>query len=271
MKQFADISGYQKTVDWAEYVKWSDMVAIKASEGVGFVDPLFKDHDLGVLGTPGIKSIWYYHYARPDLGNAAQTEAQFFCDTVGVIGPQDRMVLDIEQTAPNLVQWVLDFQAYIQHRYTLHKPILYSYESFIKAYLQDERLSSIEDEWIAAYGDVKPSGSPLAWQFTDKATVPGIAGPVDCSYYYGGNSVFDWNAFNTMVVDLWNSQEAYFKALGQELPARDTGIFAMWRQAWLDGHFKGVPLSREYPLGAGIAQNFAGGTAHWVAGQGQWL
>lgn len=264
MKQFADISGYQKAVNWAEYVKWSDMVAIKATEGVGFVDPLFEEHRAGAFAA-GIKTIWYYHFARPDLGNAPRDESAWFAKVIVSIRSTDRVVLDYERNSTTLLDanWALSFLQSVHQN-----PILYSGLNFVKAFLQSEQLSHF-DQWIAAYGSGKP-GSPLAWQFTDKAVVPGIAGPVDCSYYYGGDSV-NWDNFNQMVVDLWNSQEAYFKALGQELPARDTGIFTMWRQAWLDGHFKGVPLSREYPLGGGVAQNFAGGTAHWVNGQGQWL
>lgn len=80
----------------------------------------------------------------------------------------------------------------------------------------------------------------------------------------------NWDAINTMIVELWASQEAYFKALGQTLPPRDTGIFGAWRNELLAGHFRGVVLSGEYPVtdpdGSGdpcVAQNFAGGTCRW--------
>lgn len=264
MKQFADISSYQTSIDWPTYAKWSDMVAIKVSEGVGFKDPLFESHRSGALAA-GIKTIWYYHYARPDLGNEPQDESAWFAKVIGSIRSTDRVVLDYERNSVTLsdTDWALRFLQSVHQN-----PILYSGINFIKAFLQSEQLSRF-DQWIAAYGDVKP-GSPLAWQFTDKFGVPGIAGLVDCSYYYGGDDM-NWDAFNKGVVDLWNSQESYFKALGQELPPRDTGIFAMWRQAWLDGHFKGVPLSHEYPLNGGVAQNFAGGTATWINGKGAWL
>ena len=241
------------------------MVAIKVSEGVGYKDPRFEQHQSGALAA-GIKTIWYYHFARPDLGNTPEDESAWFAKVVGSIRSTDRVVLDYERNSVTLLDtdWTLRFLQSVHQN-----PILYSGLNFVKAFLQSEQLSYV-DQWIAAYVNEKPSGSPLAWQFTDKATVPGIIGPVDCSYYYGG-TMFDWDAFNTKVVDLWNSQTEYFKVLGQALPPRDTGIFAMWRQSLLDGHFKGVPLSHEYPLDGGVAQNFAGGTAHWVNGKGIWL
>jgi hypothetical protein len=73
---------------------------------------------------------------------------------------------------------------------------------------------------------------------------------------------------NQAAIDVWNSQQGYFTALGQKLPARDTGIFNAWTAAWKAGYFKGVCLSHEYHLtlpdgSAGVAQNFAGGTCTW--------
>ena len=261
MKQFADISSYQPSIDWATYAKWSDMIAIKATEGVGFVDPSFESHRAGAIAA-GIKTIWYYHFARPDLGNAPGDESAWFSKVVGSIRPGDRVVLDYERNSTLLTDtaWALTFL-----RTVGQNPVIYSGLNFIKSYLINDQLSRY-DQWIAAYGTVRP-GNPLAWQFTDKAPVPGIPSPCDCNYYYGDG----WDAFNQMVVDLWNSQTAYFTALGQSLPPRDTGIFGFWRQAWIDGHFRGVPLSHEYSLNGGVAQNFAGGTAHWVNGQGSWL
>lgn len=74
---------------------------------------------------------------------------------------------------------------------------------------------------------------------------------------------------NQMIVDLWNSQIPYFKALGLPLPARDTGIFNSAYHVELPaGRSRGVPQSPEYQTvdSRGVpvtAQNFSGGIAHY--------
>lgn len=81
---------------------------------------------------------------------------------------------------------------------------------------------------------------------------------------------------NQTAVDVWNSQLAYFTALKQPLPPRDTGIFHAWVNEWKAGRFKGVPLSDEWPItmpdgGKGLAQNYGGGTCTWYKGVAGWL
>lgn len=73
---------------------------------------------------------------------------------------------------------------------------------------------------------------------------------------------------NQMIVDAWNNRTAYFKALGQSLPARDTGIFNAWRREWLAGRYRGPVESQEYDTvdtrGVKVrAQDFGGSICHW--------
>jgi N-acetylmuramoyl-L-alanine amidase len=79
------------------------------------------------------------------------------------------------------------------------------------------------------------------------------------NYLNGGPEMFS----NTLCVEVWSSSPVI------PLPKRDTGIFNLWRAEWIAGHFKGVALSPEYAVTlsdgrAGVAQNFAGGTAYWA-------
>lgn len=180
--QFADISSYQSSVNWDLYPY--DIVAIKVSEGVGLVDPSFKQHQAGALAR-GISQIWYYHFARPDLDNGSWQEWKFFRSTLTGDRPQDRLVLDYEVKSSVAADsdWVRNWLGYS------HNPILYSYLNFIQSYLQDSRLNGY-DLWLAQYGPMTTAGpSPwtkiLAQQYTDAGSVPGISGAVDLNYFYG--------------------------------------------------------------------------------------
>ncbi len=79
---FADISAYQGVIDWKAYHNWAkqwtgtSMVSMKSSEGIGFTDPRFVANRTGALSA-GVDAIIYYHYGRPDLGNAPNLEADW--------------------------------------------------------------------------------------------------------------------------------------------------------------------------------------------------
>lgn len=269
-RHFADISGFQPSVNWNIYKSFSDMVAMKASEGIGFQDPTFVSHRSGALAA-GLTTIWYYHYARPDLGNSATAEAEYFHSIVGSVRPSDRVILDIEVTGAT-GGWSLQFLQALERLYPSQVGV-YTYLSYIPQNLSNPAFARYP-LWLAAYGGLEPRApapwqSLSAWQFTDRFQVPGIPAPCDCSVLLEA-SMQNWNAINTMIVELWASQEAYFKAIGQALPPRDTGIFGVWRNELLSGRYRGVPLSGEYtmtdPDGSGdpcVAQNFAGGTCRW--------
>ena len=89
------------------------------------------------------------------------------------------------------------------------------------------------------------------------------------NFLNGGPSMFS----DQLCIQIWESN---FKATGRGVPLRDRGIFDEWRAQWLAGHFKGAPLTDEYPvtLPSGkpsVAQNFAGGTCVWNGGNPIWL
>jgi lysozyme len=186
---YADISSYQGNVNWQAYSAWSKIVAIKATEGVGFTDQRFQEYRSGALAA-GIERILYYHYGRPDLGNSAANEAGYMHSIVGPIRPQDLIMLDMEvaSSADWSLQWLQQQENYGK------LPVLYSYDSFIRTHLQDQRLTRYP-LIVANYtydANARPACPPpwksyFALQFSDKLTVPGIAGPVDANIYLGGN------------------------------------------------------------------------------------
>src|SRR5579884_1492601 len=111
--QFVDISAYQGTIDFSAYRKWAASfdgiarVAMKSSEGTGFIDPSFAVNRAKALEA-GIDEIYYYHFARPDLGNNPVDEANFMQSVVGAIRPQDMIILDYEVQSPlATARWAL--------------------------------------------------------------------------------------------------------------------------------------------------------------------
>lgn len=288
--QFVDISVFNPTdIDWPKYKAWSasgdgiSRVAMRSSYGTGFVDQHFSTFRHDALAN-GIDQIIFYHYGYPQF-NSPMAEADFQHQVVGAIRPQDVVRLDLEEGVQQAnAAWAL---AWLQRQTLDYNKIagIYASSSYIISRLQDARLGKY-GLWLAnwQFTPTERPICPLPWstyqfvQYSDRAVVPGVPGVVDADIYLGGTIVAG-SSFDQMVVDLWQSQTAYFNALGQPLPPRDTGIFNAWRNELGNGHYRGVPTSHEYSIHDAnspdpcSAQNFSGGTCVWnhTASTGRWL
>jgi hypothetical protein len=105
-----------------------------------------------------------------------------FLSAVQTWKPGDLLVLDLEVGDGNLSSWAIGFLEDLGQRSGL-VPWLYSYGPFIRAHLTDPSLARWP-LWLAAYQVTPPPCPPpwktfQLWQWTDKATIPGIAGPCD--------------------------------------------------------------------------------------------
>ena len=101
-----DISHHNSNMKNLQDINLVDFVIMKATEGIRFRDPklktfmnaLNKDHLYG-----------FYHFARPDLGNDPESEAEHFVNTVlPYISDRSILALDVEANAlncGNLDQW----------------------------------------------------------------------------------------------------------------------------------------------------------------------
>lgn len=190
---YCDVSAYQGQINWPEYVAWAKaqgytpMAAIKATEGVGFTDAWYERNRQGALSA-GVEKLFFYSYARPDKGNSAQAEANYLHSVVGSVRPQDALMLDIEVVPP--ANWAHEWTS--QQDSNGQTSVVYSYDAFIRAHLQDSRLTKY-GLIMANYtydANARPA-CPLPWkqyiafQYTDKATIPGITGPVDANIWLG--------------------------------------------------------------------------------------
>ncbi len=193
-----DISAYQKKVDWKALKANNQLEAvyIKSTEGVGFLDPEFKNH---ITGAQSVNmNIGFYHFASLNTIDAmadSTAEATAFYNATKGIAVSLPYALDLEankiKLAPDLVlKWIKNFvETFNKLRAGTMPAIgmcLYSYTPFLDANLPaNHGLGVTLPLWIAAYTDKLqlPKGWPKAWlwQFTQKQVVAGIPGMVDCS------------------------------------------------------------------------------------------
>src|SRR5215469_12058965 len=151
--QFIDISAYQGTnIDWQAYKAWSaqgdgiSRVAMKATEGTGFIDPAFATNRQAAIDA-GIDVLLLYHYGRPDI-NGAVAEANFMAGVVGSIRDSDMLILDYEQNTPNATAaWA--YAWLVQQEMNYGKlPGIYASSAYILQRLQDARLGKYP-LWLA--------------------------------------------------------------------------------------------------------------------------
>jgi lysozyme len=188
-----DVSSHQHRVDWTRVTADGVSFAyIKATEGVGFVDPKFGAFVAGAQAA-GIRH-GFYHFARPDTrsGAAAQTavkDAQSEADAfLAVAFPKQGQllpVLDLETGGlpPRLlVRWAKAWLERVAARAKV-RPILYTYPAFWSQMGNTTQFGSYP-LWIASYGVPAPRlpagwKSYTIWQYSSSGSVPGISGPVD--------------------------------------------------------------------------------------------
>ena len=188
-----DVSSWQGPVNWPAVRSSGSLFSFaKATEGQTFVDSTFAANRVG-MALAGIPVRGFYHFARPDR-NSAAAEANHFIRTVGAMGPGEVPVLDLEVApGPGVGDWAAEWLGRVAQA-TGRTPILYSYQAYLYS-IPTSRLTQYP-LWVAAWGadDGRvPASQPLTdrwsswtwWQYTSKAVVPGIAGRVDDSLFYG--------------------------------------------------------------------------------------
>ncbi|GAV11274.1 GH25 family lysozyme [Paenibacillus sp. NAIST15-1] len=180
-----DVSHHNGSIDWNKVIADVKYVFIKASEGVGYKDPNL------TLNATGAEKVnlpkGFYHYARPETGNSAKSEAQSFVDSIKGFKAELPHVLDLEGAAANLgkealTKWAVEWLEEVQ-KLTGHKVMLYTGASFAKTYCGTAL--GRYPLWVAHYGGVDTPMNNSIWskwavfQFTETGRVSGINGNVD--------------------------------------------------------------------------------------------
>ena len=272
---FVDISSANaapSTIDWHAYKAWSaqgdgiSRVSLKSSEGAGIVDKFYYEYRAGAEAA-GIDEIYHYHYARPDLNNSPQQEADYQAANIGAIRARDLVMLDYEGNIQNdptgfTSEWAYQWLSIQEGRYA-RLPTIYSFLSFIEGQLQDSRLAKFLLTFTDPTGDpnVTPACPPPWHTYTflqyswSAVNIPGIPGKVDADIYRGGEpqsmlTIQQASNYFTAIDDQhWRCRQTDFIVqLGILEFYRTIGVFQYNGLSLL-----GLPKSTEVTLKPGVA------------------
>lgn len=202
-----DISRWQGDVDFDTFKNNAQFVLIKSSEGNGFTDPKFirNQAESRRVGLP----LGYYHFARPDLGNAPEVEADYFLKVIGSPVEGEVYVLDYEPKSNpgDVVAWCKKFLDRVLEK-TGTKPLIYLNQSQVKSFDWQPVIDAGFGLWIAAYtydpnkNDVEIGKWPFAaiQQWTNKQSVPGISGNVDGNVFFGDIPTFKKYGYKNPII-----------------------------------------------------------------------
>ena len=182
-----DVSRYQGVVDWDQVATQDQHFAfIKATEGREHRDVAFLANWTGA-SRAGLRR-GAYHYLLPHA--SVEEQLSNYIDLVKLEPGDLPPVLDVEDigrlSSVQLVQHVRDWLNLAEAHYGV-KPILYTGLNFYNRHLAGQ----FDDYplWLARYDERDPvtiCGRPYQfWQFTDRASVPGIVGNVDRNVFSG--------------------------------------------------------------------------------------
>lgn len=191
-----DISHHQKGIDLGAIN--TDFVICKATEGNGYTDEMCdtfyqKAKSLG-------KKLGVYHFARPDLGNTAIAEADWFVKETLGYHKEAMLILDWESGDLSNVSWA---KAWLDRVYekTGVKPMIYMSESPANSYDWSSVANADYGIWIAKYGpnNGEPNNPPAVnnwsfiamWQYTSKGRLQGYGSNLDLNYFYGDTTAWD--------------------------------------------------------------------------------
>ena len=181
-----DVSHYQGTVNWGKVSKAGITFAIaKATEGETVVDSQFATNWKGIKQAGLVRGA--YHFFRPE--SDALTQAKSFVTTVGKLDKGDLPpALDVEEADGAKAAAILDgigiWVAHVESAMKV-KPLIYTRASFWKSSCNDSDRFADHPLWICHYTGATEPTLPSAWehwtlwQYSDKGSVKGIAGPVD--------------------------------------------------------------------------------------------
>ncbi len=183
-----DISEFQGAIDWNIYKNNTNFVLMKASEGSSYIDKWFGGYrqEARLANLPR----GFYHFARPDLGNTPEAEAQFFFNLLNGQPLQEGEILclDYEVQYHDPVGWC---KAWLDKVYELTtvRPLIYLNQSTVAGH-DWSSVSGIYGLWLASY-QADGTGNTGQWaqmafqQTSSVQQVPGISGNVDRDVFFG--------------------------------------------------------------------------------------
>lgn len=201
-----DVSHNNGTIDWTK-VETSNpansFAFIKATEGVGYVDPMCQTNATAVSQKTKLR-FGYYHFASlnnsTNVPKDATDEANWFVQTMQTM-PEASLVpvLDIERndsklTPTQVQEWISAFMSQMDVL-GFPKVILYSYVSFLNDNLPQGHPFGSLPLWIAHYTSAAQPTIPhgwtnyTLWQYSASGAVNGVS--TQCDLDKGGSDVLN--------------------------------------------------------------------------------
>lgn len=206
-----DVSANQGNINWKTVANYGMGFAIlRITEKGNVVDPTFEKNYKGCIENKIPVGVYKYSYATSI--EQIKTEANIVVKTLNKRELDYPVFLDIEDkcqrniSKSTMMQMIDAFRAIILK--AGYKFGIYCGESWYNTYLPDS--AKKYDCWIAHYPDpdngtmqtrVKPSVG-IGWQYSSKATIPGIPTKVDRSVFYK-----DYSSINNTNNSTTNKQE----------------------------------------------------------------
>ena len=192
-----DVSHYQEDIDWALVKNMKvkgigiNFAFLKATEGVSYVDPTFKDNMDGCKENGITRGAYHYFIAA----RSGKEQAANFIENANLKKGDLAPVLDIEQntgtTQEQLHTRLAEWLDLVEKKYKT-KPIIYCNIEYYEKYIAGQ--FSGYPIWIAHYkatNNPRISDSWAIWQHNEHGHVTGIRTDVDFNAFNGGSWAFD--------------------------------------------------------------------------------
>lgn len=261
-----DVSANQGNINWKAVANYGMGFAIlRITEKGNVIDPTFERNYKGCIDNKIPVGVYKYSYAT-SIGQI-KTEANMVIKTLNKRKLDYPVFLDIEDKCQRniskniMMQMINAFRAIIVK--AGYKFGIYCGESWYNTYLPDG--AKKYDCWIAHYPDpddgtmqtrVKP-GTGIGWQYSSKATIPGIPTKVDRSIFYkdyssinnankqeGGNKLTKEQAINALIAVAKNEIGYLEKATNAQLDSKTANAgYNNYTKYWRDVYpaYQGQP------------------------------
>lgn len=263
-----DISRWQAGINLSAIGSQVDFVICKATEGVGYTDKNCDGfyQEAKRLG----KKLGVYHFARPDLGNSAIDEADYFVKETLGYHKEAILVLDWESGNLGNVSWAKEWLDRVYSK-TGVKPLIYMSASVMNSYDWSSVVAADYGLWVASYGTNNGTAQesvfnkyPLKhwsfyalWQYTSTGRLDGYNGNLDVNYFNGDTNAWDKYAGGSPSVPTTDTKpvEKTVDELAQEVIAGKYGNGDDRKQA-LGSRYKEVQARVNEILGVNKAEYY---------------
>lgn len=228
-----DIASYQASIVPAN-LKTTDFVIIKATQGVDYINPYFKNQY--EKSKAAGKLVGLYHYVD---GSGAEAQAEFFVKTIKQVDSIGKAILAVDQQEGMNKKWgdAVYVKKLMDKIYALTKvrPFLYvqqsaaavynniqasGYPLWGTAYANYELTDYQSTPWSSNKGWGKWGSTPTIRQYSSSGRITGYKNNLDLDLFYGTKQ--DWKAFAAQESQESTKEAAPTTVLGKNITTIST-------------------------------------------------